>query len=84
MYIQDNTTTMRVTSSMVFCKTLAKCTLNEAIFLLAVCLVSTIFLLFQKWEYMNKPKDNSEESKLMKVLKEPRDWLQIETARAAA
>ncbi|XP_072932423.1 oxygen-dependent coproporphyrinogen-III oxidase isoform X2 [Epargyreus clarus] len=31
-----------------------------------------------KWEYMNVPKPNSPEEKLMKVLKEPRDWLHLE------
>ncbi|XP_030035551.2 oxygen-dependent coproporphyrinogen-III oxidase isoform X2 [Manduca sexta] len=37
-----------------------------------------------KWEYMNVPKPNSEEEKIMKVLKEPRDWLNLEKAQRAA
>ncbi|CAH2046699.1 unnamed protein product, partial [Iphiclides podalirius] len=35
-----------------------------------------------KWEYMHEPKENSPEEKLMKVLKEPRDWLKLERATA--
>ena len=35
--------------------------------------------MFQKWEYMNIPKENSPEEKLMKVLKEPVDWLRTNT-----
>lgn len=31
-----------------------------------------------KWEYMHVPKANSPEENLMKVLKEPKDWLQIQ------
>lgn len=31
--------------------------------------------LIAKWEYMHKPEPNSKEEKLMKVLKEPRDWV---------
>ncbi|CAH0399631.1 unnamed protein product [Chilo suppressalis] len=30
-----------------------------------------------KWEYMHEPKPNSPEEELMKVLREPRDWLNI-------
>ncbi|XP_050678674.1 oxygen-dependent coproporphyrinogen-III oxidase isoform X2 [Leptidea sinapis] len=37
-----------------------------------------------KWEYMHTPKPNSAEEKLMKVLKEPRDWLHLEQARQVA
>ncbi|XP_045498975.1 oxygen-dependent coproporphyrinogen-III oxidase isoform X1 [Colias croceus] len=37
-----------------------------------------------KWEYMHEPKPNSPEDKLMQVLKEPRDWLQVDQARASA
>ncbi|XP_022124609.2 oxygen-dependent coproporphyrinogen-III oxidase isoform X1 [Pieris rapae] len=37
-----------------------------------------------KWEYMHEPKPNTPEHSLMKVLKEPRDWLKIEQARATA
>ena len=33
--------------------------------------------LIARWEYMHEPKPNSEEAKLMKVLKEPRDWVDI-------
>lgn len=40
--------------------------------------------MFQKWEYMNVPKDGSEEAKLMKVLKEPQDWLCIEKEKATS
>ncbi|CAK1585076.1 unnamed protein product [Parnassius mnemosyne] len=36
-----------------------------------------------KWEYMHEPKQNSPEEKLMKVLKEPRDWLNIERNQRA-
>lgn len=31
-----------------------------------------------KWEYMHQVQPNSEEEKLLKILKEPKDWLQIE------
>ncbi|XP_033209566.1 oxygen-dependent coproporphyrinogen-III oxidase [Belonocnema kinseyi] len=31
--------------------------------------------LVAKWEYMHQPEANSKEEKLMKVLKEPRDWV---------
>ncbi|XP_013166009.1 PREDICTED: oxygen-dependent coproporphyrinogen-III oxidase isoform X2 [Papilio xuthus] len=34
-----------------------------------------------KWEYMHEPKLNSPEEKLMRVLKEPRDWLNIEKGK---
>ncbi|KAL0879853.1 hypothetical protein ABMA27_002387 [Loxostege sticticalis] len=39
-----------------------------------------------KWEYMHEPKANSPEEKLMKVLKEPRDWIKLEkeTAKRSA
>ncbi|KAM3960096.1 oxygen-dependent coproporphyrinogen-III oxidase [Aphomia sociella] len=39
-----------------------------------------------KWEYMHEPKPNSPEEELMKVLKQPRDWLNIEkeTQRSSA
>ncbi|XP_038214364.1 oxygen-dependent coproporphyrinogen-III oxidase isoform X2 [Zerene cesonia] len=37
-----------------------------------------------KWEYMHVPKPNSPEEKLMKVLQEPRDWVQFDQARASA
>ncbi|CAH0720273.1 unnamed protein product, partial [Brenthis ino] len=37
-----------------------------------------------KWEYMHEPKPNSPEEKLMKVLKEPRDWLNIEEMKSKA
>lgn len=54
----------------------------------AIVFLFNVFFL-QKWEYMNIPKPNSEEEKIMKVLKEPRDWLNIEksfghTNRSAA
>ncbi|XP_059045626.1 oxygen-dependent coproporphyrinogen-III oxidase isoform X2 [Achroia grisella] len=35
-----------------------------------------------KWEYMHEPKPNSPEQELMKVLKQPRDWLNVEKAQA--
>ena len=35
--------------------------------------------LVAKWEYMHEPKPDSEEEKLMKVLKEPRDWIGAES-----
>jgi coproporphyrinogen III oxidase len=44
-------------------------------------MVTLIFFLLQKWEYMHEPKPNSPEEKLMKVLKEPRDWLNIEKTK---
>jgi len=34
--------------------------------------------LTARWEYMNQPKENSPEFKLVEVLKNPRDWLHIE------
>ncbi|XP_046977986.1 oxygen-dependent coproporphyrinogen-III oxidase isoform X2 [Vanessa cardui] len=37
-----------------------------------------------KWEYMHEPQPNSAEEKLMKVLKEPRDWLNLEKAKSTA
>lgn len=37
-----------------------------------------------KWEYMNEPRPGSPEEKLMEVLKNPRDWLRLETASKAA
>ncbi|CAH2085083.1 unnamed protein product [Euphydryas editha] len=37
-----------------------------------------------KWEYMHEPEPNSPEEKLMKVLKEPRDWLNIEKTKSTA
>ncbi|XP_013189509.1 oxygen-dependent coproporphyrinogen-III oxidase isoform X2 [Amyelois transitella] len=37
-----------------------------------------------KWEYMHEPKPNSPEAELMKVLKEPRDWVNIGTSKRAA
>lgn len=43
--------------------------------------ISIILLLFQKWEYMHIPKPDSLEEKLMEVLKNPRDWLNIETKK---
>lgn len=36
-----------------------------------------------KWEYMHEPKADSAEEKLMKVLKEPRDWLNLEKSKRA-
>lgn len=40
----------------------------------------------QKWEYMHETKPNSPEEKLVQVLREPRDWLNIElkSKRSAA
>ncbi|CAK1541942.1 unnamed protein product [Leptosia nina] len=35
-----------------------------------------------KWEYMHEPTANSPEHKLMSVLKEPRDWLQLDQTHA--
>jgi len=32
-----------------------------------------------KWEYMHKPEADSRESQLLEVLKNPKDWLQVET-----
>lgn len=29
----------------------------------------------QKWEYMHDPPKNSEESKLLEILRNPKDWL---------
>lgn len=48
--------------------------------------VLLIYNPFQKWEYMHEPKANSPEEKLMKVLKEPRDWIKLEkeTAKRSA
>ncbi|CAG9562291.1 unnamed protein product [Danaus chrysippus] len=37
-----------------------------------------------KWEYMHDPKPNSPEEKLMKVLKEPRDWLNVQQAKSTS
>ncbi|XP_020706846.1 oxygen-dependent coproporphyrinogen-III oxidase isoform X2 [Athalia rosae] len=34
--------------------------------------------LTAKWQYMHKPETDSEESKLMNVLRNPKDWLKIE------
>lgn len=31
--------------------------------------------LHARWEYMHEPKSQSEEGKLMKVLKNPKDWV---------
>lgn len=30
-----------------------------------------------KWEYMHEPESNSEEGKLLKVLKEPKEWVKV-------
>lgn len=35
---------------------------------------------FQKWEYMHEPPKDSEESKLLEILKNPKDWIAIEEA----
>ncbi|XP_026748935.1 oxygen-dependent coproporphyrinogen-III oxidase isoform X2 [Galleria mellonella] len=37
-----------------------------------------------KWEYMHEIKPNSPEAELMKVLKQPRDWLNIEKGQSQA
>ncbi|XP_053604602.1 oxygen-dependent coproporphyrinogen-III oxidase isoform X2 [Plodia interpunctella] len=37
-----------------------------------------------KWEYMHEPKPNSPEAELMKVLKQPREWVNDTAQRAAA
>ncbi|CAG9787990.1 unnamed protein product [Diatraea saccharalis] len=34
-----------------------------------------------KWEYMHQPKPNSPEEELLKVLREPRDWLNLEKSK---
>jgi coproporphyrinogen III oxidase len=42
-------------------------------------MILTIFLDFkQRWEYMHEPTAESEEGILMKVLKSPVDWLNLE------
>lgn len=33
--------------------------------------------LFQKWEYMHEPPKNSEESKLLEILRNPKDWIPL-------
>ncbi|TMW45569.1 hypothetical protein DOY81_009349 [Sarcophaga bullata] len=40
--------------------------------------------LTARWEYMHSPSDNSNESKLMEVLKNPRDWLKTDVVANAA
>lgn len=32
-------------------------------------------MIFQNWEYRHEPTPDSAEEKLMKVLKQPRDWV---------
>lgn len=39
--------------------------------------------LTARWEYMHSPSANSKESKLMEVLKNPRDWIKTDVANAA-
>ncbi|XP_049872754.1 oxygen-dependent coproporphyrinogen-III oxidase isoform X2 [Pectinophora gossypiella] len=40
--------------------------------------------LTAKWEYMHEPKPNSAEGNLIKVLKNPRDWLSLEKTASAS
>jgi len=37
-----------------------------------------IYFYIQRWEYMHEPKEGTEEAKLINVLKNPVDWLNIE------
>lgn len=34
--------------------------------------------IFQKWEYMHTPPKDSEESKLLEILRNPKDWVNVE------
>lgn len=35
---------------------------------------------FQKWEYMHEPPKKSDESKLLEILRNPKDWIPIDEA----
>lgn len=43
-------------------------------------MIINYFFFCQKWEYMHEPKLGSAEAKLTEVLKNPRDWVDLNYA----